>query len=433
MQVKQAIARMLGFKSFSFIRGDDGSTGGSRSVNLRYITGTDRDARQNSIMGSISSWSSRNIHQAKPEVWTLGKEPEISPEHPLAWIVRNPQANVLESERSAINGRLLLSALDDSLLYTGNSYALKVRNGSGKMIGLDYIPPHCIKPIARMGNPGVLDYYEVQTQRGVEKYMPSDIWHHRESVDRNNPLRGESKLVSLMRQILTDNEIAVYSHAIMRSPSPRLMVSPKSDDNPPNQADADYLAAKMEEKSSGESAGGVIVPTFAADVTPFAFTPDQMAIDIIQKLPEERICAVFGIPPVVLQLGTGLANSTYSNMKEAREAATEEYLVPKWDALASSINDQMLAEFADPRKFEFRYNYSGVRALQEDENKLHERVGSDFEKNMINLAEARAKLGYEPQPGDDKIWAWMLRQAQPIPGQQPAKAAADDRKKAEGS
>lgn len=280
-----------------------------------------------------------------------------------------------------------------SRMLDGNSYLLKVRNEMGIVIGLDWIPHGSIRAVGRGDRPGVASYYEVASGSGWSKVAKDDVIHDMDGVDPGNLLSGLSRLKCVMRQVMTDNQIAAYCQSIMRSPVPSFMVSVRGDKSKISQEDADALAKRFAEKTSGEKVGGVIVPTFDAEITPVGYRPDEMAIEAMNRLPEERITAVFGIPSLVLGLGSGLQRSTYSNLREAREAAVEEFLVPLWQELGATLSDQLLSEFESGSGWRVRFETSEVAVLQEDRHRLHERVRADLSAGIIDVETARRETG----------------------------------------
>ena len=261
------------------------------------------------------------------------------------------------------------------------------------MIGLDWLPHGSVRAVGRGDRPGVASHYEVASRSGWICVDAGDVIHDMDGVDPGNLLSGMSRLKCLMRQVMTDNQIAAYCQSIMRSPVPSFMVSVKGDRSRISQEDADALAKRFAEKTSGEKVGGVIVPTFDAEITPVGYRPDEMAIEAMNRLPEERITAVFGIPALVLGLGSGLGRATYSNLKEAREAAVEEFLVPLWQELSSTFTNQLLREYESGSGWRVRFDTSEVAVLQEDRHRLHARVRADLAAGIIDAETARRETG----------------------------------------
>ncbi len=352
------------------------------------------DAASNSIVMACVNWAMRNVGQATPVVQQrIGGAWQTVSGHWVSDLLSSPQGRLAAGEKSRIDCRKLLSAMTFSRMLDGNAYVQKIRNARGEIIGLDWIPHQNVEPVAATDRPSVADHYVVQGVKGASRLEVEDVIHDLDGVDPANPVRGISRLASVMRQILTDNQISAYSQAILSNPVPSLMVTMKSETTRISQKDADYLAQKMRDVASGSRAGGVIVPTFPAEVTPIGFKPDDLAIGDLNRLPEERITAVFGIPAMVLGLGSGLSHSTYSNMREAREAATEEFLVPLWQDLAQTFTEQLLGNRDRAMGLRVSFDMREVGTLQDDRNRLHERVRADFQAGLIDKEMALQMLG----------------------------------------
>lgn len=411
---------------------------GGRS-NLLYRGVDKRAADNNSIVMACVGWAMRNIKHGVPVVQKEGEDGwETLPGHPCAEVVRTPQGRIVRADRTRMTGGRMSAAMVHQLMFDGNGYQHIVRNGSGQIIGLEFLPSFAVDPVERRDLAGVVDYYNVSLSNGLyEKVPPEDMVHHQVGVDPHCTVKGISPLKSVMRQVLTDNEIAVYSHSIMKMPSPGLMVTPKPNKEgiySMNKDEANDLAKAIQEKSSGEKSGGVITPTVPMEIAKLRMSPDEMALDVVNKLPEERITAVFGIPAIVAGMGAGLERSTFSNMAEAREAAAEEFLIPMWSDMADTYTTDLLENFGNTDGLRFWFDSSGVRSLMEDEDAKHARTRDNFNANLINRAEARTQIGEKPQTGDDKVFAYMLKPGPMVPGDTPQgpKDAARVRKEAEG-
>lgn len=332
------------FKSFS-----QKSFGWNRSVPASFlwspapVSPTESDAAQNSAVMACVFWAMRNVGRATFHVELDG----VAIPHPLTDLLQKPQASLNPTDRINLSGREFVGALAYSRLLSGNAYAHKIRNADGLVIALDWIPHTAIQPVFSNCRSNCIESYRLATPKGQVQIPREDILHDRDGLDPAQPALGISRLNSVARHIQTDNQVAAYSQTILSNPVPSLIVSAKSDGTRVTQEDAEFIAEKMRQATSRERAGGVIVPTFPAEITPVGFKPDDLAITQLNRLPEERISAVLGIPAIVAGLGAGLDRATYSNMKEAREAATEEFLIPLWQDLADTFTDQLLPEFGN--------------------------------------------------------------------------------------
>jgi len=400
-----------------------------RAYSLPYLDVDERAARNSSIVSAIVWWGMRNIVQPLPRVMEEQADgsDEPIPGHPCSVLVRKPQAQVRPKDRTAFNYRRLLRAVLWSLMFDGNGYLLKVRNGQ-KVIGLDWIPHNVVKVVERDGQPAIIERYELNNRVGSPRKLdPSEVLHFTWGIDQEHPAVGCSPLKALMRMVMTDNQIAVFSHAVLRNPFPGLVVTPGDKDQQFEKEDLDLILKQIAQVSGGERGGGIAAFTDLLKVEKVGYSPDDMAIRELSKLPEERICAVFGIPPIVLQLGSGLERSTFNNMRQAFEAATEQFLVPIWEDMSEVFTESLLPEFDDNQARTFRLDYSQVKSLQEDQDALHKRAREDFTANLIDRAKALAMVGADPGPEDVGVYAYQLRPAptlQPDMGQGKAAASA---------
>jgi hypothetical protein len=90
--------------------------------------------------------------------------------------------------------------------------------------------------------------------------------------------------------------------------------------------------------------------TGATKVQEFGFSPEQLTLKDLRRIPEERVTAVLGTPAVVVGLGAGLDRSTFTNYTEAREAAYEQAIIPPQALLAEEIWFQLLPDFEPPSR-----------------------------------------------------------------------------------
>jgi hypothetical protein len=110
-------------------------------------------------------------------------------------------------------------------------------------------------------------------------------------------------------------------------------------------------------------------------VSVVSYSPEQMRLDRLQMVPESRICAALGVPPIVALLLSGLEMATYSNAKQMREQFIEQKMVPYWSVLEEDLTWDLLPEFGgDPTQAGITLDLQDVRALQEDQDTRYKRV-----------------------------------------------------------
>ena len=198
---------------------------------------------------------------------------------------------------------------------------------------------------------------------------------------------------------MTDNEIARYCHSIMRNSSPGYMLSLDGSENITEQQKAS-INASIKRQTQGENAGGVLFVPTGASLTPLRWSPDDMAIDKMSDLPEERICEVMGVPPMVANLGSGLAHSTYSNFEEANRSFYRTTVQGFWNRIESAFTDQLMKDFEVGEGFRFKFKTDHIDALQENEDIKVARVEKLFKAGLIDRATSLSMIGVESDAND---------------------------------
>jgi phage portal protein BeeE len=129
----------------------------------------------------------------------------------------------------------------------------------------------------------------------------------------------------------------------------------------------------------------------------FGFDPQQMNLESVHRLPEERISAVLRVPAIIAGLGAGLSRATYANFREARAMFTEQCILPLYRFDQRVINQQLRPDFTSDRRIYAAFDTTDVRALQEDEDSKYARLDAAVKTGWIEADEARADVGLPPR------------------------------------
>ena len=289
----------------------------------------------------------------------------------------------------------------------GNAYWLKVRAGdaeTGNVVQLWPISPTLIRPVTEKGSGDWISYYEYTREPGKapEPVSVGNIIHFRLGLDDKDMRKGLSRLKALVRQLSTDDEADRFVDALLKNYAvPGLVITPVNNGTM-DQDDADMITEKTRRKFGSDNRGNVAVMAKEMKVEQFGFSPKDLDMSILHRIPEERISAVIGVPAIVAGLGAGLDRATYANFKEAREMFTESKLVPQWRADAAKINTSLTPDFTSDKWVSVAHDLTDVRALQEDEDKKYTRLRSAVGKPWMTRNEARTDTGQEPIDGWDE-------------------------------
>lgn len=360
------------------------------------------DAWQNSIVSACCKWASRTFPEAPFVVEKKnGKSWEILEHHELSTLINRP--NPFYSGRTLWAGTLL------SLMVNGNSYWLKVRSLSGKVVELWYLPHFLVEPRWKSDGTEYISVYEYKSGGGSQWLDPADVIHFRDGIDPNNSRKGLSPLGAQLREICTDNEAATFSAAILRNGGASGVVIKPTDATFEMTPERALKIKKLyKENYGGENRGEALVLTFPADIENPGFSPAELSVDVMRKIPEERISAALGIPSMVVGLGSGLARATYSNYQEAREAAYEGFIIPTQRLVAGELDSQLLGEIDSSGKVRCAFDLSQVRVLQADQDKLWARVSNAYRAGVLKRKEAKGQIGLEYDETLDDVYCTDL-------------------------
>jgi len=357
------------------------------------------DGSHNSIVQAQFRWITDNFPEAELRVRRRGAKGQLDPvdNHPLVELLDTP---------NPFYSSLTLFDATYREWRRGNAYWIVLKNTQGRPVQLWWAPSAMMEP-AQGDDPGTfISHYEYRPrpERDPIRLEITDVVHFRNGLDPKYPQKGSSDLDCLLREIFTDDEAATWSSNLLANGAgPHVMISPDDEDSI-DEPEADKIKTNYYQKTTGDHRGEPLVMSGRTKVQFMSFNPSDMDYKTLRRVPEERISAVIGVPAVVCGLGAGLDRSTYNNMREAKEQATENVLIPAWRFFAREIQRQLMPQFADPRRDVFDFDISTVRALQDDQNALWHRVDDALAKGGITLNQSLEMRGLETIGPDGDVY-----------------------------
>lgn len=342
-----------------------------------------------SLVMAAVRWLGKNLPEAPLRVMkTEGDKSTAVIDHPLVMLLKKPT--------EYFSGQTLWKSFAADWIISGNVYLQKIRNAFKDVIGLRFWPYYQIRPHwagldASAGDPTkFVDFYQVKVDNRVYEIPLEDVVHFRDGLDTRTRC-GVSPLNSVLREIYTDNEIATYSAVTLKN----LGVAPFAV-VPDGDVEIDGKSVKeaIERAITGDNRARIPVIDAPVKFPTLGMKAKDMSLATMGGRPETRIPAVIGINAVVLYLEAGLAHSIYHNVSEAREEAIEQYLIPLQRYISEELELQLLPDLEKNTKgFSISYDYSEVRALQPDQDKLFERWGKLFIQGGCTRARLLSETG----------------------------------------
>lgn len=350
-----------------------------------------REGLDSNVIMSPVAWVMRTYTEARPVVQTrrAGKLWEIVPDHPVERLLAEPNPYY--------DGDSLMKASALSYILGGDGYVRKVRNGFGEVLQLWYMPHFVVSPRSPFDGSTFLTHYDYTVNGKVERIMPDDVVHFRFGLEPRDPRHGFGCLKPLLREVFSDEEAASFSANILTNMGvPGLIVSPKTPLTPKQVEEFSTHLQKYRDGGQGES----LVTGFPADVHQFGFDPNKLMLANLRDITEERVCAMLGIPAAVVGFGSGLQSTKVgATMRELRQMAWNNCLIPMQKAMARQLTTQLLPEFqSQTRQFRVYFDMSEVSAFQEEDTERANRVATLTGAGILRLDRAQAMLGLEVDP-----------------------------------
>lgn len=346
-----------------------------------------------SVVMAPIQWLMRNSAQAKVELLKDGDETPVE---------KHDMLNLLKRPNPYFTWKRMLQAILLSLMQPGekggNAYLIKVRDDRKKVVELWWAPSHLVDPYIEPGSDDYVTYYKYHVGSGVKVY-PEHMIHIKIGFNPNNIVLGQSPLFPALREIWGDIEAANYTGTMMKNMGiPGVIISPDGDEA--HIEDANEVSEVFQTKFGGDRRGQAMVMKGKTKVEQFGFDPKKMAVPDVRDISEERVCGCIGMPPAVVQFGTGLQQTKVgATMKELREEAWENCMIPYLDDIIEQIGDDIIPEYEqNAESYILGMNYSGVRALSESEDAKHKRANMNLRSGMWTVSRAQQYVGDDPDP-----------------------------------
>ena len=307
----------------------------------------------------------------------------------------SPIAQLLERPNTNQDWNMFLADLVTFLQVSGNVYVLKERAKNNKVTSMWLLRPDrvAIEPSDR----GVHRYtYQID---GKEYLLdPKDIGH----MSLPNPsgdVYGLSPLHVLAKTVNLDMSMTDFAKSyFMNAGVPSGLLKVKRRLN--NQEEATRIRAKWRSAFGGaRNAHSVAILDDDAEYQAMADAPEKMALRDLHDLTESRICAVFGVPPILISANVGLQRSTFSNYREARFSFHSETLEPMINDIVRFLNHCFSYEFNDDAKI--MADFTDMRSFLDDKDTVTTRATSLFQAGIITLNESRALVGLDGMDDGD--------------------------------
>lgn len=345
------------------------------------------DTWTNSVVASAISWISWNVNEGRLRI--LRGDEEVA--RPLP---------TLDPPNDYMPLSTMLTPTILSLVVSGNAYWAPDTSEGGRPVRWYWVPHWLMRPFRSDPHELVSGYvYDTGSSRQI--FKRDDVCHFRMGVDPRDTMRGLSPLASVLREVVTDNDAGYFAQAIMANYGVMSgILTPK--DGPISIEEAERVRREINQRFAGEGRGSILVGTGQMEFTSIAQKPNELSIDALRDVPEERICSVIGVPAMLLHLGSGAKHATYSNLQEARRTAWESTVLPMQGLIADTLTRILRVHGLLPDRERLDFDNCDVSALREDQDALWKRVTEAWRTGLISRVLAHQLLDLDTEGVPDE-------------------------------
>lgn len=363
---------------------------------------------------ATSAAHARMILQTASE---MGEDPEEIVAGDVPYMLRSPNEDDTQLT--------FLDYMHTSLQVSGNAYVMKERIGR-RVVNLWTVAPQDVGMVP--GRRGVAQW--VVKRKGQEFRLPAEDVRQLKLTSLSNEWFGMAPLATATKIANLDMSATDFSKIFFQNagvPRGLLKLKRRMDGG---EQEANVIRAKWKARMAGLNRHEIAVLDENAEYEKLGSGLDDLELESLRDLVESRICAAFGVPPILVGANVGLKRSTYANYEEARESFWQETLLPLYRRIGDFMT-KLVAEEWEISGQEVGWDFSEVAALQESEQEKAEAfrtkatsaavlINAGFERaavlEAVGLPEIEEAPEPEPIPEPEP-------QLQIIDGGQPALAA----------
>jgi HK97 family phage portal protein len=368
-----------------------------------FATLTNEGYVRNTVVYACVNEIAASLAQARVVVETKGDEPvPAPPDHPLV--------RLLERPNPAQPRYTFLESLMIFLNTTGNSFVHKARNAGGMPVELWNLRPDRMSILPGPTGPRGYEY----DLGGTPQPMPAADVIHLVLPHPLDDFYGLSPIANAARSVDLDNKGLDYLRAFfLNGAAPAGILKLKEPADPEERERIRLLWREM--YGSGRGWHELAVLDAAAEYQEIGSRPEGLGMEGVWGTTETRICAAFGVPPILIQVRTGIAKATYSNYREAVRAFWSETLVPMYARIGAYLTHGLASEFSGD--LVIRFDVSNVDVLQDGAVASRAEAREAYKAGIITRNEARVACGLAPvEDGDDFADASRVAVDLPEPG-----------------
>lgn len=337
------------------------------------------------------------VSAAQEATLQIGKETEPGKPESFEADTTHPFNALIKQPNKRMDGNAYLGVVISHLWLTGESYTLELRDDDDQVAGLVPVPPSWVEEMKNQTTGEQIGWYIRQKNGRLE--VPLEDMTRIYNPHPSDPSKPLSRLQAASQRVQVDEETGRYTaEMLVNAAVPSLVLKQPGGWTEKEKKDA---RQKLRDIAGKGNRGGYLFLSGEEAAADLLAPWKDIDLPGLTSLDETRICAVMGVPPIVIGLRSGLERSTFSNYGEARQAFFRETMISAWRNLESAFTKGFIVdEKGADKSLIFRFDLSSILELQEDANDRAERAVKLFAGSIITRNEARQLAGFESLEND---------------------------------
>lgn len=345
--------------------------------------------RRNAVAYACIRTLSTSVAEPPLRVYRKDDDEEVE-NHPLRALLERPNPHMSEFE--------FWELVVTHLSICGRAFYWKQRSNRGQPVALWPLRPDRVTP---RHDPMTLLAGWTYTLDGVDFAIPTEdilAFNLPDPGDETGGVVGGlGPLQVLAAEIDTDNEATGHVFSLLRNyavPGVAVKVKGEVDEDEKEEFKREFVR-RYGGSRRGEPA---VIDGAEVEITPLSHTLRDLEFPDLRGVAESRICAVIGVPAILVGVKVGLDSATYSNVAGARRFWVQTRLSEWWRRLSDQIAHDLLPDFGS-EGVTVRFDINGLPSMQEIMAERAERFAAAFTRGVILVDEYRQALGLDPLPG----------------------------------
>lgn len=289
----------------------------------------------------------------------------------------------------------LIVATEVALKLYGNCYWYLDYLSTGEPMEIYWLQPRHVIPEPSKKPDEVISQY---VHNRKDHYKPEDVVHFM-NFDPSNPCLGKSPLVAARSAIGLEYASIDYNKGILiNAGRPEGILSTEKSLTKP---EIDMIKMEWRQQYSGaRNVGKTPVLMKNLKYLPIAIPPRDLQWAELRASIRQEICAVLGVPPVMVG---AYETSTYATAKEQQESYWTDTILPELASVQDMLTEHYLKQFKNSEGYVFKFDLSKIPALMERTARLYDAMSNAINSGLLLRDEARGFLDMLPVPGGDKF------------------------------